>query len=110
MSKRKVHIAGVGVTAVSKGREDKTKSALSAAVKALLDAGLNYDQVDFSIASGNDDSVRKALKALDQVDPRFKRAEGKDLLGQAKKAVTGDGSNCVLLLSTNKVSISICVV
>jgi hypothetical protein len=110
MPKTMVHIAGVGISAASKSSVDKTKSALSAAVKALLDAGLNYDQIDFGYVSGKDDNATKALESLDPDDPRYKRAEGMNLLAEAAETVANDGGSCVLLLSATEVSKSVCFV
>jgi acetyl-CoA acetyltransferase len=52
MAPRKVYIAGVGCTAFEKprNRRDYPEIAVEAATKALLDAGLTYDQVEQAYA------------------------------------------------------------
>ena len=50
------HIAGIGISEASNGKLNE--SAVSAGTKALLDAGVTYDDVDLSLAGILDDQVR----------------------------------------------------
>lgn len=52
MAPRKVFIAGVGCTAFEKprNRRDYPEIAVEAATKALLDAGITYDEVEQAYA------------------------------------------------------------
>lgn len=96
----KVFIAGVGLSP-SKGEPDS--SVVSAAVKALLDAGLTYDNVSKSIVSKDVKNGAKVLEAFNDNEIPVDSVSAKTILKSAAEAVTSGKAQCVLAVGTDKV-------
>lgn len=60
MAERQVYIAGIGITELESANSNASISdlAISAGTKALLDAGLTYGAVDYSIACFLEDELK----------------------------------------------------
>lgn len=93
-SKSKVYLAGVGCTP-SKG---DAAAQVSAITKALLDAGLTYDQVTRSVSSEG----AQAFKAFEEGGPNVDEAGRASLLSDAFTLVHEKGEQCVTVLGMDK--------
>jgi hypothetical protein len=103
-SKAQVHIAGVGIS--SGGSEDKASVNIlvSALTKALLDAGVTYDDVGYGVRTHSLDGGAKAFEAFGDDGVRVNEANDSSELQDAAKLVTEKGAQCVLVLAADKVS------
>ncbi|CAK3740975.1 nonspecific lipid-transfer [Lecanosticta acicola] len=96
------HIAGIGVTGGSKHTRTRIdKLAISAATKALLDAGVTYGCVDLTVASFLDETriPPKCLDAFGKHGAPVCQVDNTLGLFTAAQAVKSKQSECVLLLS-----------
>lgn len=96
-----VYIAGVGLAPSSGG--DALASLVSAATKALLDAGLSYDDVSYGVRSKQLGSGAEAFKAFDEEGVKLKEVGGGSELDSAFDLVKKEGAQCVLLVTSEKV-------
>ncbi|GAA6012058.1 hypothetical protein JCM10207_005113 [Rhodosporidiobolus poonsookiae] len=111
---RKAYIVGVGQTAFSKPRNERDyhELAVEAATKALLDAGLNYDDVEQAFAGyvyGDSTCGQRALYALGMtgipiVNVNNNCSTGSSALWLARQAIEYGVSECVLALGFEKMA------
>lgn len=98
-----VYIAGVGFSPLSSGsssNKDITKSSVSAATKAFLDAGITFDDVTQGVGSVGSE----AFKAFDERGIKVDDAENGSELDSAFRLVKDKGAQCVLMLAGEKVN------
>ena len=103
------HIAGIGVS----GLEDTESSgatidelAISAATKALLDAGITYNDIDQSIACSQDEHTRlrrSCLEVFGMKGAPICEADNHSGLFMAVQCIRSGQSNCALLVSVDQV-------
>lgn len=96
-----VYVAGVGIAPSSSG--DALASLVSAATKALLDAGLSYDDVTHGVRSKQLRSGSEAFKAFDEGGVTLKEVSGGSELDVSFDLVKSQGAQCVLLITSEKV-------
>lgn len=98
----RIYLAGIGFSPVKSSREIVVPSLVSAATKALLDAGITHDDVSRSVTSEGDIGS-DAAKAFDggivAVDQVGKGSE----LATSFKLVKNEGAQCVLMLAEDEV-------
>ena len=101
MSKTKVYIAGVGL---SPSKSDNTTSALvSAAVKALLDAGVTYDNVTRSIIAKDVKNGQEVFDAFNDSDITVDKISAGSEMRSAVDAIGSGKGQCVLVVAQDKV-------
>ncbi|OLL26980.1 Non-specific lipid-transfer protein [Neolecta irregularis DAH-3] len=108
MSKSKVYVAGVGMTKFvkPKGEIDYVDSGLEAAVKALIDAGINYDEVNQGIAcyvygdstSGQRVFYQLGLTQIPIYNVNNNCSTGSTGLFMAKQLIEHGVSDCILVI------------
>ena len=98
-SQPKVYIAGVGYSPIESG----VASLVSAATKALLDAGLTYDDVTQGVQSKSLKDGSRAFKAFDPRRIPVDEVESGSELECSFQHVKEQGAQCVLLIATEKV-------
>ncbi|GAA6012312.1 hypothetical protein JCM8202_003281 [Rhodotorula sphaerocarpa] len=111
---RKAYVAGIGITAFAKPRNliDYPELAVEAATKALLDAGINYDDVEQAFAGyvyGDSTCGQRALYALGLtsipiINVNNNCSTGSSALWLARQAVEYGVSDCVMALGFEKMS------
>ncbi|GAA5902282.1 hypothetical protein JCM6882_000491 [Rhodosporidiobolus microsporus] len=111
---RKAYIVGVGSTAFQKprGLVDYPELAVEAATKALLDAGLNYDDMEQAFAGyvyGDSTCGQRALYALGMtgipiVNVNNNCSTGSSALWLARQAIEYGISDCVMALGFEKMA------
>ncbi|BGP15253.1 hypothetical protein JCM10213_000704 [Rhodosporidiobolus nylandii] len=111
---RKSYVVGAGMTAFSKprGLVDYPKLALEAATKALLDAGLHYDEMQQAFVGyvyGDSTCGQRALYQLGMtgipiVNVNNNCSTGSSALWLARQAVEHDISDCVMALGFEKMA------
>ncbi|KWU47484.1 thiolase-like protein [Rhodotorula sp. JG-1b] len=111
---RKAYIAGIGLTAFAKPRNqiDYPELAVEAATKALLDAGINYDEVEQAFAGyvyGDSTCGQRALYALGLtsipiINVNNNCSTGSSALWLARQAVEYGISDCVMALGFEKMA------
>ncbi|KAM0746610.1 thiolase-like protein [Meredithblackwellia eburnea MCA 4105] len=112
MPSRKTYIVGVGMTAFSKPRGliDYPELAVEAATKALLDAGVNYDEVQQAYVGycyGDSTCGQRALYALGMtsipiVNVNNNCSTGSTALFLAKQMVENGACECTMALGFEK--------
>ncbi|KAI9278546.1 thiolase-like protein [Phascolomyces articulosus] len=105
---RKVYVVGVGMSKFIKprGLVDYPEFALEAAVKALNDAGLSYDKVDFAACGyvfGDSTSGQRVLYQLGMtqipiINVNNNCSTGSTALYQARAAIASGNAECALAL------------
>ena len=108
-SESKVYIAGVGLSPLPPGGSS-TKgviaSLVSAATKALLDAGVTCDDVAQGVRSVRSETFRygsEAFKAFDEGGIMVDEVESGSELNSAFYWVRDRGAQCVLMIAAEKV-------
>ncbi|POY74114.1 putative Propanoyl-CoA C-acyltransferase [Rhodotorula taiwanensis] len=111
---RKAYVAGIGLTAFAKPRNqiDYPELAVEAATKALLDAGINYDEVEQAFAGyvyGDSTCGQRALYALGLtaipiINVNNNCSTGSSALWLARQAVEYGISDCVMALGFEKMA------
>lgn len=91
----RVCIAGVGISDSKKG------SLVSSTTKALLDAGISFDDIDQAVTGSNDG--REALKEFDKHGIDTQDAKSGSELEKASSLVSSGKAGCVLVLTSEKV-------
>ncbi|SCV70780.1 BQ2448_3542 [Microbotryum intermedium] len=114
MAPRKTFIAGVGMTAFMKPRNliDYPELAVEAATKALLDAGINYDEVEQAYAGyvyGDSTCGQRALYALGMtaipiVNVNNNCSTGSSALFLARQMVEAGVAECIMALGFEKMA------
>lgn len=102
MSTSSVYIAGVGFSPLQSGSSsarNTNTSAVSAATKALLDAGVTYDDVSHGVGSVGSEP----FKAFDEGGITVDKAESGSELESAFRQVKDKGAQCVLVVAGEKV-------
>lgn len=94
-TKPRVSIAGVGIA------KAKQSSLLASATKALLDAGIHFDDVDKAIVSSKDGCA--AVKAFDHRGIETTDVKAGTELQKAYSLVSSGDARCVLVLTDDKV-------
>ncbi|TNY22088.1 thiolase-like protein [Rhodotorula diobovata] len=111
---RKAYIVGVGQTAFEKPRNrvDYPELAVEAATKALLDAGVNYDEIEQAFAGyvyGDSTCGQRALYALGLtkipiLNVNNNCSTGSSALWLARQAVEYGIADCVMALGFEKMA------
>ena len=107
-SASQVYIAGVGVSPWPSGGSSAegvvVVSLVSAATKALLDAGVTYDDVSHGVTSKTFSHASNAFKAFDNGGIIVDQVEsGSELLDTSFSLVRKRGAQCVLMIAVEKV-------
>ena len=105
-SESKVYIAGVGFSpSASEGSSAQgvVASLVSAATKALLDAGVTYDDVSHGVRSKSSSHASKAFEAFDEGGIAVNEAESGSELKTSFSLVRKRGAQCVLMIALEKV-------
>ena len=108
-SESRVYIAGVGFSPSPPGgssAEVVVSSLISAATKALLDAGVTYDYVAQAVRSERgktSDYGSEVFKAFDEVDIPVDEVESGFELDKSFHWVRDRGAQCVLMVAVEKV-------
>lgn len=100
------HIAGVGVTSLSRN-ETLEDLAISAGTKALLDAGITYSSVDQSIACFLDERERipqKCFNVFGMEGAAVCEVDNSAGFFTAVQSVRAGQNNCVLVAGLDRVS------
>jgi sterol carrier protein 2 len=112
MPEPQVFIAGIGLSSSSTWASSTTtrdgfeELALSAAIKALLDAGITYDKVTHGIGCVNDAGTRvgdKPFYALGATGIPICEVDSDAGLYTAASLIRGNGAGCVLLIGPDEV-------
>lgn len=101
---RKVYVAGVGLTPSPSGSsfaKAVIAAQVSACTKALLDAGVTYDDVAHGVASEASSQGLKAFKTIDEEITVNEVAAGSEL-DTSVRLVKDLGVQCVLAVATEK--------
>ncbi|SOV04931.1 probable sterol carrier protein [Ustilago sp. UG-2017a] len=113
MSARKAYIVGVGMTAFTKpGNKDYPILGLEGAVKALIDAGLTYDHVDYAAAGyvyGDSTCGQRVLYQLGMtgipiVNVNNNCSTGSSAFSLAANAVLAGQAECALAVGFEKMA------
>lgn len=100
-SDAKAYLAGIGFSPSQRG-ENGTDSLISAATKALLDAGITYHDVTRGVGSK---AVLEAFKAFgDDISAIDESKQGSEL-ETALSSVKEGKARCVLVIVTDQVSL-----
>ena len=105
-SQSKVYIAGVGCSpSPPEGPPVKAvlRSLVSAATKALLDAGVTYDDITQCVRSKTLSYASEVFKALDERESPVDDVEGGSELDSSIRWVRDQGAQCVLMIAVEKV-------
>jgi sterol carrier protein 2 len=110
----KVYVIGVGMSKFIKprGEIDYPEFGLEAAVKALNDAGISYDQVEFAACGyvfGDSTSGQRVLYQLGMtqipiINVNNNCSTGSTALYQARSAVASGNAECALALGFERMS------
>ncbi|KPI34869.1 uncharacterized protein AB675_2271 [Cyphellophora attinorum] len=98
-TKNKVYVAGVGL---SPSTERSGPFVLSAAVKALLDAGVTYDHVSKSLVSKDVTGGKSTFAAFNDDRVIVDLVANRSLLGHGIDEISGARSQCVLIAGVDK--------
>jgi hypothetical protein len=101
-AKSQVHIAGAGIS-LSRSGGSQEKALVSAATKALLDAGVTYNDVTRGVRDGSLNGGDKAFEAFNDAKVSVDKVKGGSELQDAAKLVTEKGEKCVLVIATDEV-------
>lgn len=110
-SDSKVYIVGVGSSEASSAdssNKKRTKSLVSAAVKALLDAGLTFEYVSQGVTCQSGEpsgTVAGVFEVLGGSDVPIDNVKVGSELESAFQCVGARGSQCVLLIVGEKVRV-----
>lgn len=109
MQNPRAYIAGVGVSHIKATSSNVALDALmvSAGVKALLDAGVTYDDVDQSVACFFDQDLKATKSGFEtygKTGTPVSEVECFSGLYTAIQYVRGGDANCVLMVGVDKVS------
>lgn len=99
-SEHEVYITGVGNTPLEQSTEDVTRQQVSAATKALLDAGITYDDVTRGVATNI--SGASAFDVFDKGAIDVDQVKGGSEWMTAFKSVK-DRGQCVLVIASEEV-------
>ena len=102
-SDTKVYIAGVGYSPDDASAQKSVASLVSAATKALLDAGITYEDVTHGITCRTLSSGPKAFKAFGEGEANVDVAETGSELDASIRSVRDRGAQCVLMIAAEKV-------
>lgn len=105
-SKSNVYIAGIGSSPVSgtnSSAEGAVACLVSAATKALLDAGVTFDFVNRGVKSKSTKHASQAFKAFDEEDIAIEEVEDGAELSSAIRSIQDQGVDCVLVIVGEKV-------
>lgn len=106
MGSSKVYLAGVGVaSAPSKGSsaEASIASLISAATKALLDAGVTFDDIVRGVVSKSSKHALNALKAFEEGGVAMNEVEQGSELEKAFALISDRGAQNVLIIAEEEV-------
>jgi acetyl-CoA acetyltransferase len=105
MPDAKVYIAGVGVTNSQSNNGAEQKDLVSAATKALIDAGITYDDIDTSLAAKSRQDTAQVFRAFDDREQKGKirQAQASNLFGDAIELAGSGRARCVLAVGVQKV-------
>lgn len=98
-SSSNVYIAGVGSSpapGANTSAEGVIASLVSAATKALLDAGVTFDSVKRGVKSKSSKHASQAFKAFDEEDIAVDEVQSGAELSSAVGSIQNQGVDCVL--------------
>ena len=98
----KVYIAGVGLSPTSSAKNAVTP-LISAATKALLDAGITFDDVAQGVVGNDVKEGPAAFKAFDERGINIDKAKAGSEIDKAIRLVDDKSKQCVLVITTEKV-------
>lgn len=99
--KSEVYIAGVGLSPFSsKSSKEFLSSLVSAATKALLDAGLTYDDVDHGVTSS---PGAEAFKSFDEGRIATEEVDGVSEFQMSFNWISDQRARCVLMIAVEEV-------
>lgn len=96
-SKARVCIAGIGVA------KTKKTALIASSTKALLDAGIHFDDVDKAVVGSKDSYA--ALKAFDSRGIETEHVKADQELGTAYTLISNSDAKCVLVVTGDEVSL-----
>ena len=102
-SDTKVYIAGVGYSPDDAFGQESVASLVSAATKALLDAGVTYQDVTHGVTCKTLSSGSIAFKAFGKGEINVDKAEAGSELDVSVRSVRERGTQCVLMVAAEKV-------
>lgn len=104
-SEGKVYIAGTGVSPLPSGGDGKktTLALISAATKALLDAGVTYDDVSHGVQSKKSQNASKAFEAFDEGGIKIDEVADGKAFDTSLSLVSEKNTPCVLVILEEKV-------
>lgn len=108
MANSPLYIAGVGVSRVDAAISNALAHELgvSAAVKALLDAGVTYDDIDHSVVCFLDDHVKipkSGLESFGKTGSSVSEVDCYSGLFAASQAIKSGYADCVLMIGLDEV-------
>ena len=104
----KVYIAGVGVSSSRSGdsaKKDSASSLVSAATKALLDAGITYDNVTRGVRRKSLSQAGDAFKAFGDESVRVSEVDDGSELSTSFTVVRDRGERSVLVIAADEVCV-----
>lgn len=97
-SSSRIFVTGAGLSDSKKG------SLVSSTTKALLDAGLHFDDVDQAVVGSKDGHA--ALKEFDKRGIATQDAKSGSELEKAFSLISGGKASCVLVVASEKVRLT----
>lgn len=100
-SRSNVYIAGVGSSpapGANNSSDAVIASLVSAATKALLDAGITFDTVNLGVKSKSSKHASQAFKAFDERGIKIDEVQSGAELNGAVGSIQDQGADCVLVV------------
>lgn len=107
----KVYIAGVGYSpssSKSSSTEASVAASISAITKALLDAGLTYDDITHAVVSKSSEHASEALKTFEDGGVTTSEAKQGSELESSFALVKQKGAQSVLMTADEDVCLKVC--
>ena len=102
MANPAVYVAGVGAT-ISNDGSSTNEHVVSAVTKALLDAGISFDNVDQGVVGAGAKGGSAAFKAFDERGINVDEAKQGSELEKATGFISKQKAECVLVITTEGV-------
>lgn len=100
-----VYVAGIGVSPLPSGSNSNkaTSAVISAATKALLDAGVTYDDIAHGVRGKKSQHAAKAFKAFDEGGIEVDEVEAGSVFDSAYSLVDENNASSVLMVLEEEV-------
>ena len=108
MAKSKVYLGGVGASSLrteGSAKKDSASFLVSAATKALLDAGITYDNVTRGVRRKSSNQGAEAFRAFGDQGVTITEVEDGTELQSSFTMVQDRGEQCVLVIAADKVRV-----